>query len=93
MNKKLILIAVSAIVAVSAVACVCFVYRNNSDILVSTNVEALARNESGIWGNCEDSYNDCIGECPNCGADIYAGGYKGPAYGLHGTCNNCHHSF
>lgn len=94
MNNKLILIVASAIVAVSAVAYVYSICRNSTDELVSTNVEALSRTESGFRGYCYNSTNDCLFVCPNssCRAVSYGPDKKGPSYGMTGTCARCGHS-
>ena len=47
--------------------------------------------KGGIYGSCEESHNDCIGQCPGCGQLIYAPGHMGPVSSLVGTCNHWHY--
>ena len=56
--------------------------------MFEANIEALSDGEGGIYGTCEESRNDCIGQCPGCGQMIYAPGHMGPVSSLSGSCNH-----
>lgn len=88
MNKKLIIVVVAAIVAVSAAIYICSICRNSTDELVSTNVEALSRTEGGFVWHCMEIANDCYFICSGCGSRNYAIGHMGPSYGI-GPCEFC----
>lgn len=92
MKKKIFLAATAALLVTTAAA---FVYANNKsadDDFWNRNAEALANNEGGVVGKCEDIVNECIAQCPYCNSLFYTPGHKGGAYGLSGVCPNCHSS-
>ncbi|MGN0201777.1 MAG: hypothetical protein ACI399_02590 [Candidatus Cryptobacteroides sp.] len=66
-----------AVVVVSAI-------QNSKDSLFDKNVEALAEGEQHALGYCDNSVNqECIGVCEDCGAVVYASGFKGIGYNIH----------
>lgn len=84
--KRLIIIA-AAVAAVEGAAALLAIV-SQGDPIFEANVEALSNGEGGIYGSCEESHNDCIGQCPGCGQLIYAPGHMGPVSSLVGTCNH-----
>ena len=86
MKKMIVAAAVAAMASGEAVALRTIV--SQSDPIFEANVEALSNGEGGIYGSCEESHNDCIGQCPGCGQLIYAPGHMGPVSSLVGTYNH-----
>ena len=88
--KKIVCISGALLLAASACVFVCADKQNNDIDLFKANVEALSDTESGLWGTCSFSSNECLGQCPHCKVLVYAPGIPGRVSKLWGTCNNCH---
>ena len=65
---------------------------STADTLLNANAEAVAGSE-GVKGHCDDSQNECLAICPNCGAKYYAPEHKGPSSSMSGKCDECKGSF
>ena len=88
MKKTAVIIAGAVLLALGSIAVAGSISRNTGSTIFEDNVEALANGESGIYGFCKEESGDCMGPCPGCGQLVFAAGHKGPASGLHGTCNH-----
>lgn len=57
---------------------------SSQNSLLLKNVEALAESEQHALGQCDNSVNqECVGVCDDCGAVVYASGFKGIGYNIH----------
>ena len=74
--KKIVCISGALLLAASACVFVCANKQNNDVDLFKTNVEALSDTESGLWGTCSFSSNECLGQCPHCKVLVYAPVYQ-----------------
>ena len=88
MKKTILIIASASLLVIGSLAVAWSINRNASNTIFEANVEALAGGEEGIYGFCKEESGECMGPCPGCGQLVFAAGHKGPASGLHGTCNH-----
>ena len=86
MNK--IFIAGASVVVVAA-AIISIRLNRISDSLFTSNVDALARNETVLMGSCKEELRDCVAVCRSCNRAFYAPGQEGGAYNVDWSCSAC----
>lgn len=73
-----------SIASIAVAVVVASAIQNSKDSLLNKNVEALAEGEQHALGHCDNSVNqECNGICEDCGAVVYASGFKGIGYNIH----------
>ena len=82
--KKFQMYLICTIASIAIAFVVASAVHSSQNSLLLKNVEALAESEQHALGQCDNSVNqECVGVCDDCGAVVYAYGFKGIGYNIH----------